>query len=139
VPIEHRQLVRDNGRVPDGAWVAFFSWRGEPTIATGRFVSTDEAQTSAHDAVLASAGVGFVVKGFKRPEAAESLNVDVPPFRQLWPRCDSMIGWATPVAAERTLLPALINFSPARQHGTGALRVHGGRAKAKAWGGQVSL
>jgi hypothetical protein len=78
VRIVHRRAVRENAEVPEGVWVGFFSWRGEPTIATSRFVSVDEGQVSAYGAVLAFTGVGFSVKGFERPEPAETLDGDAP-------------------------------------------------------------
>lgn len=115
VPIEHHQAIRENDEVPEGAWVGFFSWRGEPTIATGRFVSADQARTSAYGAVLAFAGVGFSVKGFERPEPAETLDADVPPFRQIWPPRNALIHWPSPVTADRAMLPVLMNFPPPRR------------------------
>jgi hypothetical protein len=115
VPNQHRRAVRDNAEVPDGVWVGFFPWRGEPTIAAGRFVSADGPQKTAYGAVLAFAGVGFTVKGFERPDPPEALDGDVPPFRQFWPPRSSLIEWPSPVVAERTFLPALMNFPPPRQ------------------------
>lgn len=115
VPIGHHQAVRDNAEVPDGVWVGFFSWRSEPTIAAGQFVSADEAGATAYGAVLAFAGVGFSVKGFERPDPTETLDGDVPPFRQFSPPRTSLVDWPTPVAADLALLPLLMNFPPARR------------------------
>jgi len=119
VPIGHRIAVRESAEVPEGVWVGFFSWRGEPTIATGRFISANEARTNAYGAVLAFAGIGFSVKGFERPEPAETLNGDVPPFRQFWPPRSALIEWPTAVTADRTLLPVLMNFPPPRRRRAG--------------------
>lgn len=115
VPIGHRRAVRENAEVPAGVWVGFFSWRGEPTIATGRFVADHAAGASAYGSVLAFAGVGFTVKGFERPEPSETLDGDAPPFRQFWPPRNALIEWPSRVAADRTLLPVLMNFPPPRR------------------------
>ncbi len=115
VPIVHRRAVRENAEMTEGVWVGFFSWRGEPAIATSRFVSADDDRASAYGAVLAFAGVGFSVKGFKRPEPAETLDGDVPPFRQFWPPRNALIEWPSPATADRALLSVLINFPPVRR------------------------
>lgn len=115
VPIGHRQVVRENAEVPEGIWVGFFSWQGEPTIATGRFTSADEARASAYGAVLAFGGVGFSVKGFDRLEPFETLDGNAPPFRQFSPLNNALIEWPSPVTADRTLLPVLINLPPRRR------------------------
>jgi hypothetical protein len=115
VPIVHRRAVRENAEVPEAVWVGFFSWRGEPTIATSRLVSVDERRTSAYGAVLAFAEVGFSVKGFERPEPAQTLDGDVPPSRQFSPPSNALIEWPSPATADRALLPALMNFPPARR------------------------
>jgi len=115
VPIVHRRAVRENAEVPEGVWVGFFSWRGEPTIATSRFVSVDDGRATAYGAVLAFAGIGFSVKGFERPEPAETLDGDVQPFRQFWPLRTALIEWPSPVVANRVLLPVLMNYPPARR------------------------
>ena len=115
VPVAHRRSVRDDAVVPDTVWVGFFVWRGDPTLAVGRFVSVDEMQNNAYLALLTFAGVGFSVVGFDRLLAQQAIDGDIPPFRQFWPPRTPLIHWPSTAAADRELVPALMRFVPLSQ------------------------
>jgi hypothetical protein len=65
VPKVHGRMVRDEARVPEGVWVGFFPWRGDPVLwtSTGSNANTTRRLVEMYGALLAFGSFGRRVTG----------------------------------------------------------------------------
>lgn len=106
------QAVRQ-GMVAPRTWVGFFSWKGEPVVATGTGRLTTASQVQhIYFAMLAFAQVGFCVTAVAEPlSEARGIAADVNPIAQLWPPRYPRLTWPWPPLDNR-VVPRLMHLVP---------------------------
>jgi len=120
VPIEHRRLIRDEGRLSTEIMVGLFAWRGDPVISIRHGAiasrSSDNTGRSAYAALLAFPGFGFFVIGFSDAvRMGELIDGERPPVHQFWPPRTSLFHWPPRVAADERILPHVDRWVPLRR------------------------
>jgi hypothetical protein len=117
VPVAHGCTVRNEGRVADETWVAFFPWRGGPLLSTstGSVAIRGAGDRDCYAVLLGFRAVALYVIGFDEAlPSGVALAGDPSPLRQFWPPQHEMIEWPPAPAADNTILPGLFGFVPLR-------------------------
>lgn len=120
VPLDHRRSIRMDGRPPPEMWIGFFEWIGDPLIAGGIGVAEASPEIT-HDmylSVLAFAGIGFVVSGFRDPLGPnDRLDGDKPSLVRFWPPRAGLIHWPPlgPALRPGDDVATLLNTAPLRR------------------------
>jgi hypothetical protein len=107
------QAVRQ-GMVAPRTWVGFFSWRGEPVLATGTGrLTTGAGAQHLYLAMLTFANVGFCVTAVTQPLVGnQRISADVNnPVAQLWPERYPTLSWPWPPVDNR-IVPRLLELVP---------------------------
>jgi hypothetical protein len=113
VPKEQGRMVRDKARCPEGVWVGFFPWRGDPVLwtSTGSNADSTRRLVEMFGALLAFGAVGFFVAAIKEPSSVPyALTGERPPLRQFWSLRHRMIEWPPGPPLDSTSLPGLREF-----------------------------
>jgi predicted RNA-binding Zn-ribbon protein involved in translation (DUF1610 family) len=120
VPVQHRRLIREEGRLANDIVVGLFTWRGEPVISIrhGGITSRrgENPGRSAYAALLAFAGFGFFVTGSSDPVGpGEVIDAERPPMHQFWPPRTPLFHWPPRMAADERIVPHLDRWVPLRR------------------------
>jgi hypothetical protein len=96
LPVEHRRMLRDEGKVHPLTWVGYASWNGSAHKHGGDHSLSgrpEEPTVRSYGAILTFAQLAFKVFGLYAPVPRHTLLFDTASLKQVHPPLDRPIAW----------------------------------------------